>query len=106
MKPGSSAGQAVASSGGGGTPPSGAGGTRTAEKQLVAPGTVASVYALDKGPAEAQIAVKDHVARLAGVHPATVDVHEGYAVSRAQPLTRWPVTVKTAKNGTVIGAAV
>ncbi|MEO0602222.1 MAG: 1-acyl-sn-glycerol-3-phosphate acyltransferase, partial [Myxococcota bacterium] len=61
------------------------------------PGTVASVYATDTPDAAqrlVQVAVKDHVAQRAEVHPETVDVTvvDGRAVSRAQPYTAWPIT--------------
>ncbi|MDC0680905.1 beta-ketoacyl synthase N-terminal-like domain-containing protein [Sorangium atrum] len=53
------------------------------------PGTVAQLYAASGDLVEAA-AVKDHVARRAGVHPSTVSLA---GVSSAQPLTRWPFTV-------------
>ncbi|WP_236644462.1 beta-ketoacyl synthase N-terminal-like domain-containing protein [Sorangium cellulosum] len=53
------------------------------------PGTVAHLYAASGDLVEA-VAVKDHVARRAGVHPSTVSLA---GVSSAQPLTRWPFAV-------------
>ncbi|WP_437648435.1 beta-ketoacyl synthase N-terminal-like domain-containing protein [Sorangium sp. So ce362] len=53
------------------------------------PGTVAHLYAASGDLVEAA-AVKDHVARRAGVHPSTVSLA---GVSSAQPLTRWPFDV-------------
>ena len=57
------------------------------------PGTVARVYGVESGDLLSQIAVADHVARLAEVHPSTVTFADGVATSTAQPLTRWPVNV-------------
>ena len=62
------------------------------------PGTVESVYDLEPGPMEPQVAVKDHVARLAGVHPSTVSLTDPHATSRVLPLTRWPVEVSVEGN--------
>ena len=61
------------------------------------PGTVAAVYGADATPLTTQVAVGDHVGRIAQVHPSTVSLVEGApghgAVSAAQPLTRWPLKV-------------
>ncbi|WP_437279842.1 beta-ketoacyl synthase N-terminal-like domain-containing protein [Sorangium sp. So ce375] len=53
------------------------------------PGTVAQLYEASGDLVEAA-AVKDHVARRAGVHPSTVSLA---GISSAQPLTRWPFAV-------------
>ncbi|WP_437336267.1 beta-ketoacyl synthase N-terminal-like domain-containing protein [Sorangium sp. So ce394] len=53
------------------------------------PGTVAHLYDAS-GDLVESVAVKDHVARRAGVHPSTVSLA---GVSSAQPLTRWPFAV-------------
>ncbi len=57
------------------------------------PGTVARVYGIEEGDLLPQIAVADHVGRLAEVHPSTVSFANGLATTSALPLTRWPVTV-------------
>ena len=59
-------------------------------------GSVAAVYgSASTDPAEllADVGVGDHVARVAGVHPSTVQLHGDEATSTALPLTRWPVRV-------------
>ncbi|MEM6790496.1 MAG: 1-acyl-sn-glycerol-3-phosphate acyltransferase [Myxococcota bacterium] len=84
------------------------------------PGTVAATYRL---PAEsvdpvADVAVKDHVGRMADVHPSTVnvlaeeprsssaarDVDGSHieAVSSAQPLTRHPLALERGDGGAVV----
>ncbi len=71
------------------------------------PGTVAELYGTDAQGAERliQVAVKDHVAQRAGVHPETVAVHEGHAISTAQPLTVWPVTVEAGPDRVTVRGA-
>ncbi len=77
--------------------------TRVSAEQVKAsnwlPGTVEAIYALD--PEEdtvTQVAVKDHIARVADVHPSTVRMlsdERGFsAVSAAQPLTRHPLALQ------------
>ncbi|MEN0061780.1 MAG: beta-ketoacyl synthase N-terminal-like domain-containing protein [Myxococcota bacterium] len=61
------------------------------------PGTVAHLYNTvsdDAAHRLAEVAVKDHVAQRAEVHPSTVRWTEGHAVSTAQPLTSWPIAVE------------
>ncbi|WP_437690370.1 beta-ketoacyl synthase N-terminal-like domain-containing protein [Sorangium sp. So ce176] len=65
------------------------------------PGTVAELYAASGDLVEAA-AVKDHVARRAGVHPSTVSLS---GISLAQPLTRWPFTVAREGSEVVVRAA-
>jgi 1-acyl-sn-glycerol-3-phosphate acyltransferase len=55
------------------------------------PGTIAALY----GTTDLDgIAVRDHVARHAGVHPGTVQFTDGIARSTGEPLTARPVTVE------------
>jgi len=77
--------------------------TRVTAEQVKAsnwlPGTVERIYALDpEQDVPTQVAVKDHVARTAGVHPSTVRMlsdERGFsAVSAAQPLTRHPIQLQ------------
>ena len=56
------------------------------------PGTIESLYATE-GDAALEVAAKDHVALLAGVHPSTVQIDGRHAVSAAQPLTRHELDV-------------
>ncbi|WP_437735121.1 beta-ketoacyl synthase N-terminal-like domain-containing protein [Sorangium sp. So ce1335] len=65
------------------------------------PGTVAQLYAASGDLVEAA-AVKDHVARRAGVHPSTVSLA---GISSAQPLTRWPFAVAREGTEVVVRAA-
>jgi 3-oxoacyl-(acyl-carrier-protein) synthase/3-hydroxymyristoyl/3-hydroxydecanoyl-(acyl carrier protein) dehydratase/1-acyl-sn-glycerol-3-phosphate acyltransferase len=62
-------------------------------------GTVQSVYGSEGGSALLEdVAVGDHVARLAQVHPDTVSHEPGWAVSSEEPLTRWPLEVLRAEG--------
>jgi hypothetical protein len=56
-------------------------------------GTVRTAYALTGTDAVREIAVKDHVAQRAGVHPSAVRVVEGGAITAADPLTRIPLEI-------------
>ncbi len=84
-----------------------AGETRLAESEVAAsdwlPGTVARAYAADPGAGRTAltraVAIKDHVARLTGVHPANVAVDpaagdSASAVANRFPLTRYPVAIR------------
>jgi len=59
------------------------------------PGTVRALYGAESDVLQA-VAVGDHVARRAGVHPGTVSLDEGggTATSRVLPYTRWPVAIE------------
>lgn len=65
-------------------------------------GTVAAVYGVDPSASYKDLtrlaAVKDHVGRLAGVHPSTVqlDRHESSAFSSAYPYERHPIALEEA----------
>ena len=63
------------------------------------PGTVADLYGIDERHDRlVQVAVKDHVAQRAEVHPGTVSVEDERAVSSVQPLTGWPIRVDQASS--------
>jgi len=73
------------------------------------PGTVATAYQA-RGELETLtrvVAIKDHVARLAEVHPAQVDVSEDHrtAVAANLPLTRYPVDVRQEAGEVVVADA-
>jgi hypothetical protein len=68
------------------------------------PGTVAELYGLPAGPARdhlAAIAVRDHVARLAGVHPGTVHVSADLAAGRVADRV-FPVSVEQEPGEVVV----
>lgn len=73
------------------------------------PGTVSHVYGLTGRSADvtAEVAIKEHVARRAGVHPSEVacDVEGGSAsaIASSQPLIRYPVRI--ARNGADVAIA-
>jgi 1-acyl-sn-glycerol-3-phosphate acyltransferase len=56
------------------------------------PGTVKRLYA-SEGDLLTDVAVGDHVAHRADVHPGTVSLHEGVATSSVLPYSRFPVSV-------------
>lgn len=83
------------------------GGTTTLERKVVAesdwlPGTMATVYETDrKGDLCRQIAVKEHVARLAKIHPARVRWSDG-ETSVFNPSTREFLTISIEDDGKVV----
>ncbi len=91
--------------------------TRLSEGEVVTsdwlPGTVARAYrvspaaASDRALMTREVAIKDHVAYRAEVHPATVSLElnaedeSGAAVPERYPLTRFPVTFDSSDAGEV-----
>jgi 3-oxoacyl-(acyl-carrier-protein) synthase/3-hydroxymyristoyl/3-hydroxydecanoyl-(acyl carrier protein) dehydratase/1-acyl-sn-glycerol-3-phosphate acyltransferase len=65
------------------------------------PGTVASVYALAEGEGAREVAIKDHVARLAHDHPCRVTFDAVGGRAARKPVTRFPLHV-TAEQGTAV----
>ncbi|MCA9535342.1 MAG: 1-acyl-sn-glycerol-3-phosphate acyltransferase, partial [Myxococcales bacterium] len=74
------------------------------------PGTVASVYALTSGQGAREVAIKDHVARLAEDHPsrviievgATSDPSTGLGRAARKPITGYPFRVSAEQGATVV----
>ena len=69
------------------------------------PGTVKALYNTDESDLVTQIAVKDHVARLADVHPGTVRLLDGGAISDALPLTLFPLAISIDDDGVAVRSA-
>jgi 1-acyl-sn-glycerol-3-phosphate acyltransferase len=65
------------------------------------PGTVASVYALAEGEGAREVAIKDHVARLAHDHPCRVTFDAVGGRAARKPVTRFPLHV-TSEQGTAV----
>jgi 1-acyl-sn-glycerol-3-phosphate acyltransferase len=58
------------------------------------PGTVASVYALAEGQGAREVAIKDHVARLAQDHPCRVTLDASAGRASRKPVTSYPYAVR------------
>jgi 1-acyl-sn-glycerol-3-phosphate acyltransferase len=65
------------------------------------PGTLERVYQAE-GDLTRAIAIKEHVARLAEVHPAQIVASENSAIASCQPLTRWDVEVTREEEDLVV----
>jgi len=66
------------------------------------PGTVASVYALADGQGAREVAIKDHVARLALDHPCRVSIDGASARAARKPVTRFPIAVSAEQGAAVV----
>jgi len=67
------------------------------------PGTVAALYEAEPQlDLLTQVAVKDHVARRAAVHPATVRLLQDAAVAAARPLRRYPLRIQSSGSQIVV----
>jgi 3-oxoacyl-(acyl-carrier-protein) synthase/3-hydroxymyristoyl/3-hydroxydecanoyl-(acyl carrier protein) dehydratase/1-acyl-sn-glycerol-3-phosphate acyltransferase len=68
------------------------------------PGTVASVYGLSEAATPEVIASKDHLARIAGVHPSAVNVNTTHGWIAERPMNRWPLTVAKSGNKATVSS--
>lgn len=62
------------------------------------PGTIANAYATRTDDVVTEVAVKEHVARLAHTHPALVEAYADGAIARVSPLAFVPLEVTTSPD--------